>query len=302
MPDFSSINAGYMYLTAGNIDLAHSFMCNLNVSYIKNSLLSLYLAGYQTKVSKENSNAIKKALGNALRHFHRSRQNEDAGGEPRAAFSEGLGRVCSALRGHTGDEAVGAQMAAFLLQGRNVFEYSHDFAYLPLAQGLAFLYGHGISTSFSVSTRSGERSFRVPGVFDYVYRPVELSGLSWWDFLEWYELVSVKFNDEEVEQGEEKKDSDGIDDEYDIDDGDGSDSSEHAADEEAIHNETSDGVFRLMKEHPKYQTSGVRKRSKRLVVRLSGDRLPNTRDLTDNKTVRRKKRVKRARTTKRTKF
>ena len=140
-----------MYITPGNASIMETLFCNNNVQYVKNCKLSLYYAAYHTKVSKENSNAVGRALHSALRHLNRGEQrNVDDGAPSRTPFADGMGRLLSAVRAHTSCEVVGAQLAAYLLLGHEVFRFSHQFSVLPIAQGVAYLNGKPLHTVFSM--------------------------------------------------------------------------------------------------------------------------------------------------------
>jgi hypothetical protein len=126
-----------VYMSSYNPELLEMFKCNTYVSYVNDHRLSFYLGCYQTKHYREDDISFGTALG-AVLNYHRKNVG-NANFEARSLYSQGLGRLCAGVCAHTSSDMVAGQMAAHLLLGGHIFNFSHPFQMLPVQQGREFL-------------------------------------------------------------------------------------------------------------------------------------------------------------------
>ena len=177
----------------------------------------------------------------------------------RTAYSWGVGKMISAGLAYTKGDPVAAQMAAFFVSGGETFHFSHDFAVLPVAQGVAHVEGRPIKTTLT------NKNELTSSVMDYRYRPVELDNLNWYEYLENWEVKKKK-------KGRLVEDAD--DEEEAIEKADAEDKMEDEQGGKSRYN--------LHSSHVLADTHEVRRRACRAVPLLSGRRVPNLRRLDDD--------------------
>ena len=243
-----------IYISSYCKALLEIFRCNTYLSFVNDHRLSFYLAAYSSKHNREESVALAGAMSALLKYHVRTSASETHA--TRSDFSKGLGRLCSALRGHTGDEIVAGQMGAHLLLGNDIFNFSHEFTSLPLKQTLAMLNGEEVSGTILPTGVMSNTSM------DYFYRPDHYTSFSCWDYLAQTTLVKIP----QKKKRKEQKESDAEDSE-----------TEDPADESSPQTTGRVAAVRypLQPQHPKASTFQVKTRTHAAVVRLSGKRLAN---------------------------
>ena len=167
----------------------------------------------------------------------------------RSEFSKGLGKLCSAVHAQTGDEIIGGQMAAHLLCGGHIFNFSHQFATIAPMSGVGVLQEDEIQGNLLANGKFAN------GALDYFYRPRDLDNMDWWSFVSQTELVPKS-----AKKSKESKDNSDSDDERDIDSGHVHESASHLA---------------MLPGHAKFDTCVLKRRTHDAVVRISGRRLAN---------------------------
>ena len=193
----------FSFITTSNNPIAAITRANNNIRYVRDHHMSVYLGMYLTKSKRVSTDATADSIAAIMKYQSRRavKRMTDAKDIPAGVraeqcaasdvkeiivntkFKDGLGMMQCAVRGRTAGEAVGAQMAAYLILGGRVFQFSHDFAPMPLAQAYDYLQGNTIR---AVVGRKG-------GVFssfmDYAFRPDELNSMCWYEYLSHYRLA-----------------------------------------------------------------------------------------------------------------
>lgn len=173
-----------IWIAQGSDDLSEVMgFCNNFVQYVKDFKIAYYYGAYQTKSKKQNAGSLAAVVQAATRYITRRP------GDTRPAYARGLGLMMACIMSHTRGEIVGSPLAAYLLLGNNIFDYSHPIVRLPLSQGKSWLLNKATPLRISIATTGALRNGTV---LDYVHRPQELEALSWWEFVRDFELVPVK--------------------------------------------------------------------------------------------------------------
>ena len=158
MPSQWCLLPTYVFMTATCPALLKIFPCKNMTKYVENHKLSYYLAGYQTKTKKEQGESFALAFASFARHL------DEDDSSSKTKYSLGLERLGAAVHGHTKGEVIGSQLAAHLLNGRDVFSFSHCFTNIPIKQALAFLNNLPIKTTLSTGASLSASTF------DYAFR------------------------------------------------------------------------------------------------------------------------------------
>jgi hypothetical protein len=193
--------------------------------------MSLYLGMYLTKSKRESSDSTSDVIAAIVKYVNRRAVSSVAGDQNntpganlpssvipssagnlavpanRDAFRSGLGLMQCAVRGRTAGEAVGAQMAAYLVLGGHCFEFSHEFTVLPLRQALALLKGEQIHASI------GPNGKLFVTYNDYRFRPNQLEEMNWYEYSSQYKTVkksnsvaSFDDDDSDLEESGDRED------------------------------------------------------------------------------------------------
>ena len=172
-------SASAIYMSPATLETLLIFMCNTNIQYVHDHMLSYYFAGYQTKTNKTNAASFATMATAFSRHYDRNKNEK-------GTMGDGLGRLVSCCRAHTSDEVIGAPMAGYLLLGGDTYVFSHGFERISWLQGLAFLQGEPIYTTYK--TQGGAPT---AAAIDYRYRPKELETKSWSEMVRCYEFIPL---------------------------------------------------------------------------------------------------------------
>jgi hypothetical protein len=258
--------APFVYLTKGNGGVCQMMWCNHHLNYVYDQRVNYYWAAYATKPKNQETNArTAECLDGLQRFLDRTADESD-----RSDFSRGIGMVMSGVYHKTKSDSVGAPLCAHLVNGRNVFEFSHKFETLPVKQGVAYLDGEAIESRVCYGRAM------VPSILNYVFRPRQspncslddaagqdgndertrarpkwplatFDHMTWWEFTAHWELV--KATDLDIPLGD-------------------------------IMNQRATGRvsrewFALEEKHPRATTHVVRRRSHRVIPKLGGKRVPD---------------------------
>jgi hypothetical protein len=206
----------FMYMTAFNPDLTDIVMGNTNVVRVHNHRMGYYIGMYATKSKKEHATSLSGLVlaGTRYLDWYRRRHgtaalaaSSGAAADEKAmlppgptaplsapappstgidAFARYLGTMRASIRGHTDGEVIGAQIAAWLLTGADLYITSHTFAAIAPKVALNYF-------------RTGEVSGRLLrqgqvrcAMLHYLYRPPALEQLSWWEFVTQTRRVRIK--------------------------------------------------------------------------------------------------------------
>lgn len=159
--------------------IGHSkFACNTNLQPLLPGPLAWYVFKYNHKYTQEDdteeyrkvSEAVQRILSRHTRRFEKDR-------------SECLSRVLSASFAHQSTNIVGGPMAAYLLRNGTRYEFSHQFAWCPLADLKSAIRQNGVTLSVTVS--GGQPYFRSLAL-DYICRPRALESLSPFEYYSRY--------------------------------------------------------------------------------------------------------------------
>jgi hypothetical protein len=209
----------FMYMTAFNPDLTDIVMGNTNVVRVHNHRMGYYIGMYATKSKKEHATSLSGLVLAGTRYLDWYRRRHEPHGTAALAASSGaaadekamlppgpaaplsapappspgidafaryLGTMRASIRGHTDGEVIGAQIAAWLLTGGDLYITSHTFAAIAPKVALNYF-------------RTGEVSGRLLrqgqvrcAMLHYLYRPPALEQLSWWEFVTQTRRVRIK--------------------------------------------------------------------------------------------------------------
>lgn len=168
------------YVSPFNTSLTDIFApANVNVKPVQSCLLAFYLAAYASKVNKEMDGRMRHTVSKVIRYLER-RQNA---GSAVSAF----GMLLSGVYAHTSTEAIGSQLASYLLLRHSQFSrfvYSHSFSSLSLSSIVRELEGATV-----MGTVVGDR-VRSPCAL-YLGRPSALDCVSLYGFISEYEVISA---------------------------------------------------------------------------------------------------------------
>ena len=169
--------APFVYISSTNLELGAIFQCNSHVKYVHSFDVGCYINNYYLKSNKEGLDSFQEGYNNVLRHID-THQSTD-----RTEYSLGLGRLISAVKGHTRGEIICSQMAAWLLAGHKPFETSHKVVPLCVNQGIAFLKGERLLGKVI------SKGIILSSVHHYIYRPEDMEDLCWWDYIRFYDVL-----------------------------------------------------------------------------------------------------------------
>ena len=156
----------HIYIAQTCPDLLSAFMSNSFVKYVDDNRLAYYLTAYASKAQMD-ANALWKAAQDLLDRLA-ARQEQSMPNDPHA---KGFKALLLSVFSHMGQVIVAAPKAGWFLLGHSSYEFSHDFADMPVAQAVALLKGeevHGIVVN---------KQLRAASV-DYKFRPEQLGNLS----------------------------------------------------------------------------------------------------------------------------
>ena len=165
--------------------------------------------------------------------------------------------VISCTLASSGTEAVAAQPAAlFLLKGTS-FIFSHEFAPLPVNQGVAYLEGKSIRATL------GNAKYFKSSVLDYANRPSELESVCWYEFLSEYAVVPVK-KKRKTQERKKMSTTDDMEDEK-----------EEREQQHAVSTNNNATRYKFPKEYTKHTSHEVVKLDWPNIPRISGARIPD---------------------------
>lgn len=224
--------APFSFMTTSNSAISCVTRSNNNIRPVRDHHMSLYLGMYLTKSKRESSDSTSDTIAAIVKYLNRkdapsvagdqnhasgstntsssSSSSRDSVPADRDAFRSGLGLMQCAVRGRTAGEAIGAQMAAYLVLGGHCFEFSHEFTALPLRQAYALLKGDDINGSV------GANGTVYVTYNDYRCRPDELEDMTWYEYSAQYKMVKkskgvirVNDDDSDLEEPEDRTDRTG---------------------------------------------------------------------------------------------
>lgn len=201
-------------------------LSNTNLQFVSNQLITYYITCYQTKNSRDEAEAAQLVIQAFIAHMTRrwgsvsnatdnrslsasgvaaasvpavgvdrkaavaSAAVPDAAIDRKHPFAVGAGVVISLARKWTSTDAVPAQTAAFANLQLGMFRFSHyhdRHTTIPVKQGIAFVEGQ------PVNGRIIRGGVWCNAVLDYVARPVGemFDAMSWYDYIKYYEVVPI---------------------------------------------------------------------------------------------------------------
>jgi hypothetical protein len=165
-----------VYVTQCNLAMLAVLQCNCHCAYIQDAKSGFYCVAYSLKANVEVSQMLTNTENGLIKFLNKEKLKAN----PRAS-GPSLGRalLCSAIYHNTKGQVVASQMSAILLlKDKDVFEYSHDFAAVPLAQALAFLENRSIRATI------GKNGVIKALTYDYAFRNTVLETMNFWDYRE----------------------------------------------------------------------------------------------------------------------
>ena len=206
---------GSQFLNQHNIPVSGFLGCNTNIT-MGDPSHTYYTTLYKTKDTQAEDKAayhrIIASLGKRLWRKHQmqlvQQQQEEEEDENTTSSRnqqkqeqchiEGLGRVITGLNALLSRDVVSSTMAHLLIsQGGERFIYSHGFSYLLLHNLENILEGKGtIGFRFRTNWNKDKKeriSWPDCSAYDYIYRPIELECMCFFEYTMWYQKVYKTF-------------------------------------------------------------------------------------------------------------
>eukprot|EP00986_Skeletonema_menzelii_P013820 scaffold8448_cov188-Skeletonema_menzelii.AAC.1 len=196
---------GSQFLNQYNIPVSGLLGCNTNIT-MGDWSHTYYTTLYSTKDTQaEDKAAYHRVIASLGRRLWRQQQehltqakNEDDIQEQEKCHIEGLGRVITGLNALLSRDVVSSTMAHLLIsQGGERFTYSHSFSHL-LLHNLENVLEEKRAVDFRLRTNwnkvKNERiSWPDCSAYDYLYRPIELESICFYEYTMWFEKVYKTF-------------------------------------------------------------------------------------------------------------